>query len=107
MSNKFGIPKEVEQRIRARDKKCVYHNRVMIKGHPKKMPTIEHFREKGPFYWNKGLKEEDLAICCKSCNSSRREKSILEWFKGLYCIDKNINEKTVAKPVKDFLKRNK
>jgi hypothetical protein len=33
------------------------------------------------------------------------KKKLQDWFKTPYCIAKNINEKTVAKPVKDYLKR--
>jgi hypothetical protein len=111
MSNKYGIPKEVEQRIRARDKKCVYCSTLMkkfnIKGPRSKMATIEHLREKGPFYWKLGLKEKDLTICCWSCNASRGVKPLLRWFKASYCISRSINAKSVAKPVKGFLRANK
>jgi len=69
--------------------------------------TIEHFREKGPFYWGEGLKEEDLAICCGSCNSSRHRKKLSDWFQTAYCADikRKINKNTIAKPVKDYIIR--
>ncbi|KKR69528.1 MAG: hypothetical protein UU12_C0044G0006 [Candidatus Woesebacteria bacterium GW2011_GWA2_40_7b] len=44
-----------------------------------------------------------VAICCESCNSSRRDKKIWGWFEKKYCKNKNINEKTVAEPVKKYL----
>jgi hypothetical protein len=69
--------------------------------------TIEHFREKGPFYWSEKLKEEDISICCSQCNSSRGKKGILNWFESSYCKERNINANSVARPVKDFLKRNR
>ncbi len=111
MSNSFKIPADVEQRIRQRDMLCVYCHKVMI--YPYRhdrhsdSPTIEHLREEEPFYWDKGLKEEDLAICCGSCNSSRRRKKLIDWFKTTYCTDeeRNINENTVAKPVREYLQR--
>jgi len=112
MSNKFGIPEEELKKIRERDKKCVYCNKKMIK--PKigyrriDWATIEHFREKGPFYWPE-LKKEDIAICCSQCNSSRGRKELSEWFKSQYCLDRvnKINEKTVADPVKRYLNKKK
>lgn len=110
MPNNFGIPEDVEKKIRYRDKVCVYCRGEMI--YPcvgkdrRKWATIEHFREEGPFYWEKGLKEEDLAICCQSCNSSRGRKKLLDWFKTSRCMEKNINEKTVAEPVKKYIKTN-
>ncbi|OGG60466.1 hypothetical protein A3C86_01195 [Candidatus Kaiserbacteria bacterium RIFCSPHIGHO2_02_FULL_49_16] len=105
----YGIPQDIEQRIRRRDKNCVYCHKAMIYpcvGDERyNWATIEHFKENGPFYWAKGLKEEDLAICCFSCNSSRGNKGLLIWFKSKYCIDRNINEQTVAEPVKEYIRR--
>ena len=110
MSNKFGIPEEIEQRIRCKDKVCVYCLKTMIypcTGNKQRdWATIEHFREKGPFYWKEGLKEEDLAICCGSCNSSRGKNKIRDWFKTMYCLNKKINEKTVEQAVKEYIKKN-
>jgi hypothetical protein len=74
-------------------------------GNRSDMATIEHFREEGPFYWNEGLKEEDLGICCWGCNSSRGTKSLSTWFKEKYCIERGINEETVAEPVKLFIRK--
>jgi len=110
LANKFQIPREVEKRIRERDKECIYCNKIMIM--PKigtrhnDWATIEHFREQGPFYWSEGLKEEDLGICCSQCNSSRGIKSLLDWFESPYCKKHNINPNTIASPVKSFLKKN-
>lgn len=109
MSNKYGIPQEVEQRLRRRDKKCVYCRKAMIypysNDRQRDCATIEHFREEGPFYWNDNLKENDLGICCGSCNSRRGRKTLRNWFKSSYCIEKKINKRTVADPVKEYLKR--
>lgn len=107
MNNRFGVPEEVLRRIRERDVNCVYCNKKMIYPYTREnsadSATIEHFKEKGPFYWRDGLKEEDLAICCGSCNSRRGIMGLTDWFRTKYCVDKNINEKTVAEPVKKYL----
>ena len=110
MSNKFGIPMDIEIEIRHRDKKCVYCHREMKKylhkiGVPGDKATIEHFNENGPFHWKDGLLKEDIAICCGSCNSSRGSRRIIEWFKKIYCLKRNINAQTVAEPVKEYLRR--
>jgi hypothetical protein len=108
MSNAFGIPEEVEQEVRNRDKNCVYCHKIMapcVGDNRCDWATIEHFREEGPFYWEKGLKQEDLAICCGSCNSSRGRKRLSDWFKTRFCIERNINENTAAKPVKKYIKK--
>jgi hypothetical protein len=111
MANKFKIPEEELEKIRKRDKRCVYCHKQMIfpynvKNH-KDSVTIEHLNSEGPFYWSKGLKRIDIVLCCGSCNSSRGIKKLKDWFKTEYCIKRNINEKTIAQPVKDYLKRKK
>ena len=110
MTNKFGIPKKELQKIRTRDKKCVYCHIEMIFPYDinnrKDSATIEHLNFDGPFYWDKGLKAEDIVICCGSCNSSRGIKKLQDWFKIQYCIIRNINQNTVSNSVKEYLKRN-
>jgi hypothetical protein len=108
MSNQFGIPNKEEEEIRARDKTCVYCHKVMkaypdTKGTPGDKATIEHLNCDPPFYWKDGLKKSGLAICCGECNSSRGKKTLLDWFKTKYCLDRNINKDTVAEPVKKYL----
>jgi len=65
--------------------------------------TIEHLNFDGPFYTRDGLRKEDLVICCRSCNSSRGTRRLLDWFTSDYCVTRNINEDTVAESVKKYL----
>ena len=108
MANRFGIPEEVEKRIRERDLNCVYCHKLMIcpyePSNHSNSATIEQFREEWPFYWDKGLKAEDLAICCGRCNSSRSRKKLTDWFKSDYCILNKINRNSVSEPVKQYLR---
>lgn len=103
MANKYRLPELELQRIRLRDRKCVYCHRKL--NNPKTSQdrrtwaTIEHLNHLPP--WNNPL---TVAICCGSCNSSRSAKQLQDWFKSSYCIEKNINELTVAQSVKLFLK---
>ena len=107
MTNKFGIPEIELKKIRSRDKKCVYCHKLMIYPYIHKnhndSATIEHLNDEEPFYWKEGLQISDITICCGECNSSRNDKTLLDWFNTKYCIDKNINENTVAEPVKKYL----
>jgi hypothetical protein len=113
MSNAFGIPHRDEQELRARDKRCVYCQKLMktfaqIKAKRGKFAdqaTIEHLNFDGPFYVRDGLKMGDLVICCRGCNSSRRERKLLDWFKTDYCRNLKISAQTVAAPVKAYLRR--
>jgi len=102
MKNKYGIPEDELEKIRARDKECVYCHKKMKKPHPdirrKDWATIEHLNYLPP--WNNPT---TVAICCGSCNSSRGIKKLKDWFKSPYCVERNINIKTVAKPVRKYL----
>ena len=114
MTNNFGVPEEVESAIRARHPKCAYCGKKMkayanVKGCHEDKATLEHLNCRGPYKWKgrSGVKESDLVMCCGSCNSSRGRKTLPVWFKSEYCIDRNINEQTVAQQVKDYLNKKK
>ena len=104
MSNKYGISEEELKTIRVRDTECVYCGKKMSNpssgGSRCDWATIEHLNYLPP--WNDS---KTVAICCWSCNSSRGNKKLLDWFKTPYCIERNINEKTVAKPVQEYIKK--
>lgn len=103
MSNKYGIPEHDLNKIRLRDKTCVYCHKKMIDSkngaRHSDWVTIEHLNFLPP--WDD---PSTVAICCQSCNSSRGKKKLLDWFKTPYCIKRNINENTVAEPVKRYLR---
>ncbi len=102
MSNKYGIPDEDLEKIRARDKNCIYCHKVMIYpslgGNRRNWATIEHLNYLPP--WDN---PKTVGICCGSCNSSRGKKKLTDWFKTQYCTDRNINKMTVAEPVKEYI----
>lgn len=101
MTNSYGLPEKDLDLIRNRDKFCVYCHKLMVE--PKKdnprcdWATIEHYLPP----WSDPL---TVTICCFSCNASRGQKTLFEWFKTSYCFEKNINEKTVAEPVRWYLR---
>jgi 5-methylcytosine-specific restriction endonuclease McrA len=105
MSNTYGISKQDEREIRARDKTCVYC-RILMKQYPHAMgasgATIEHFNNAGPF-----RKKHNVAICCRRCNSSKGTRSLTAWFNTPYCRKKEINRATVLKPVKEYMRLKK
>lgn len=104
MVNEYGIHEEIEQKVRKRDKHCVYcHIRLKeyYAGKGKDKATIEHMNNDGPYD-----KEWNLAMCCNSCNSSKFDKNLLDWFESTYCKRKKINKESVANVIKEYLKRN-
>jgi len=62
--------------------------------------TIEHLNHLPP--WNN---PSTVAFCCLSCNASRSNKKLLDWFKKPYCIERNINYATVARPVREYIEK--
>ena len=113
MANSFGIPPEIEHRLRVRDRRCVYCGKRMkahrhVRGTPYDKATIEHLNHRGPVYWEEGLWRGGLrvlAICCGGCNASRNDKSLVAWFATPYCEEGRISIRTVAPVVKRFLLR--
>ena len=101
MKNNYGLPKKEIENIFERDKSCVYCGKKMTKNsdNGKNWPTIEHLNFLPP--WNN---PETVVICCWSCNSSRGNKKIADWFKLPYCLDRSINEKTVTTQVRQYIK---
>jgi hypothetical protein len=105
MANSYGISARDEREIRARDKTCVYYG-ILLKQHPYAMSasgaTIEHFNNEGPL-----RKKYNVAICSRRCNSSKGTLELSAWFNSPYCREKKINEETVSKPVKVFMRLEK
>jgi len=96
----WGIPTEIEKEIRARDKRCVFCHKRFSRESRASIASIEHFNNNRPM-----TTKYNLAICCGSCNSSKLNKKLLAWLKTPYCRERQINEKTVAKPVKEYIRR--
>lgn len=105
----FGIPDDVLAEIMGRDRECVYCRKLMINPYNvqnrRDSVTIEHLSPHPPFHWSDKMEANNIVMCCGSCNSSRGAKELVDWFKSSYCISKNINENTVAAPVKSYLIR--
>lgn len=105
--NRWNIPVHLEEKIRNRDKRCVYC-RIMLKeyphrrGVPKNKATWEHID-------NDDLRSvaTNIVRCCGACNTSKGTKTLVEWFRSEYCKKKNIKHGTVSAVVRDWLKRRK
>lgn len=97
MANRWGIPKDVEKQVLARDKSCVYCGENFEKEHlsRKTKPTWEHIvndiRINGV---------ENIALCYTSCNASKGSKLLEIWLESSYCKGRNINKETVSEVVR-------
>jgi len=109
LRKKFGIPDDLLEAIRERDKNCAYCGKVMVQPYDRARimdcATIEHHNRDGPFYWKDGLELRDIVLCCSPCNSSRGTKLLPDWFASQYCRERGINAETVSLPVRDYLSR--
>lgn len=110
---KYGITSEELKFIRNRDKTCVYCHKTFDieykQGDRKDSATIEHLNHRNEWDSVKSYHAEGkpvpeiIAICCYSCNTSRKDKSLTDWFKREYCTSKNISYETVDDVVKRFI----
>jgi hypothetical protein len=102
MKNNYGLPNNELIKIFKRDKLCVYCRKKMTAHIASKKRgdwwSIEHLNYLPP--WNDPL---TVVICCWSCNSSRGNKKISDWFKSEYCLKRGIDIKTVPSHVKKYI----
>jgi hypothetical protein len=104
MPNRWGIPKDVEEFVKQRDRSCVYCGISFVNTMPtyRTRPTWEHLIN--------DIKINDIdniALCCGSCNASKGIKNLEDWLSGKYCTTKGISEENVAPVVKEYLYRQK
>ena len=101
MPNNWNIPNKLEEKVRARDKNCVYcHVKMKTSGvSSKTRATWEHIDNN-----EKNISKENIALCCNSYNASKGAKRLATWFKSSYCLNKGINKKTVAIQIRRHIK---
>ncbi len=99
MANNWNIPDQLQEDVRKRDKSCVYCG-VKFKDNYRESRSWEHINNKA-----KDIERWNIVLCCRSCNSSKGTKRLLDWFKSSYCLEKNINKKTVANIIKQYIKQ--
>ena len=103
VAGRWNIPPEMAKRVIARDRACVYCGCAMIRiakpGQSRRLvATWEHIdNDVG------NVCDENICLCCMSCNSSKGARSLSEWFARDYCRKKNINAQTVADVVRRYL----
>ena len=103
--NRWGIPKWLEEEVSARDNTCIYCRVKFLNVVPrndsrKAMATWEHIIND-----DRIITRENIALCCRSCNSSKGVKPLAAWLDAPYCKKRNISKDTVAGVVKDALSK--
>ena len=98
--NRWNIPDRLEQEVIERDRSCVYCGVVFGSpdGEVGNRPSWEHIVNDAS-----KINRENIALCCRSCNSSKGTKSLEEWLDSIYCRRRGISRDTVATVVKEAL----
>ena len=98
--NRGNIPDWLEQEVIERDRACIYCGVVF--GLPEarfgSRPSWEHIVNDARI-----ITRENIALCCRSCNSSKGVMPLAVWLDSPYCEKRKINRDTVAEVVKKAL----
>ena len=98
MTNKWNIPAEMEARIRKRDDRCVYC-KIKFKDNPKDEATWEHIDNN-----ENNICEENVTLCCHSCNSSKGNKELLKWLHSSNKKKITRNSASLSEVVKNWIR---
>lgn len=98
--NKWGIPKEIEEQVRKRDKQCVYCGCAFSEVNRKEKASWEHIINDIRI-----TAIDNIVFCCVACNASKGNKSLSIWLNSKYCQSKNITSESVADIIRVHLKK--
>lgn len=97
--NRWNIPVWLEKEITERDQHCVYCRNIFGSGIGKgSFSSWEHIVNDARI-----VTRENIALCCRSCNSSKGAKPLAIWLESAYCGRHGINADSVADVVKSAL----
>lgn len=99
MANRWNIPAWLEKEVIERDQECVYCRQAFgVTGRRGSLISWEHIINDA-----KIITRENIALCCRSCNSSKGAKLLADWLQSAYCHRKNITPATVAEVVREAI----
>lgn len=98
MANAWGIPKDIEEKVLERDKRCVYCGCDFGSERAKKK-SWEHIINDIRI-----TTLDNIALCCMGCNASKGSKDLIDWLYSDNAKKRGITTETVADIVKVALK---
>ena len=100
MANNWNIPGGLETEIRERDKVCVYCGNAFtsVKVSRKSAASWEHIINDASI-----ITRENIALCCRGCNSSKGQNQLSVWLQSKYCHERGITPKSVASIIKQAI----
>ena len=90
MANRWGIPREVEQEVLARDTVCVYCG-VAFTSERKFKPSWEHIINDITI-----ATTDNIALCCVGCNASKGTKLLSDWLNSPNAKKRGISQETLS-----------
>jgi hypothetical protein len=91
--NRWGIPADVEGRVSARDLACIYCRRPFG---PKDGPRGQRASWEHIINDVNLSTDQNIALCCISCNASKGAKSLRRWLESRYCRLRGIDATNIA-----------
>lgn len=101
MTNRWGIPQEVEMAVIARDSRCIYCGVEFGETRATKR-SWEHIVNDIRI-----STIENIALCCVGCNASKGAKDLKTWLNSNNAIRRGITSDTFANVVREALERDK
>jgi hypothetical protein len=98
--NRWNIPDWLEKEVMERDKSCIYCGVVFGFADARfgSRPSWEHILNDAGI-----ITRENIALCCRSCNSSKGVKVLSVWLDSPYCKKRGISRDNVAAIVRNAL----
>lgn len=99
--NRWNIPDLLEKAVRKRDRECIYCGIALYSENPVqgRRPSWEHIINDASI-----TTIENIALCCRSCNSSKGSKTLAIWLQSEYCKRKGITVQSLAPVARAALK---
>ncbi len=93
MADSWNIPDWLEKEVREREQVCVYcrneftPHAVSVKS----SSSWEHIVNDATI-----ITRENIALCCRGCNSSKGQKQLSVWLQSKYCTERGVTPESVA-----------
>ena len=100
--NRWNIPQDLEAIVIARDQTCVYCrcDFTGAEGPRGQRRSWEHIINDASI-----VTEQNIALCCVSCNASKGAKTLRDWLESRFCSRRGITPTNLAEVAKAALQR--
>ena len=91
--NRWNIPPELEALVSARDRICIYCQRHFVgnEGPRGQRKSWEHIINDESL-----VSQENIALCCISCNASKGAKLLSRWLQSKFCLQREITSESIS-----------